>query len=79
MIFPKSDIRSQIVSILSEEFPLSFRKISNQLRKKYATTISDNAIYKIIACMIREKILKPFYRSLPVNFKVWYDKIRYRV
>ena len=32
--------------------------------------ISDN---------IREKIAKPFYRSLPVNFKAWYDKARYRV
>lgn len=29
--------------------------------------------------LIREKILKPAYRSLPVNFKVWYDKVRYRV
>ncbi|MDD5012047.1 MAG: radical SAM protein [Candidatus Nanoarchaeia archaeon] len=29
--------------------------------------------------LIREKIAKPFYRSLPVNFKVWYDKVRYRI
>ncbi len=29
--------------------------------------------------LIRERILKPFYRSLPINFKVWYDKIRYRI
>ena len=28
---------------------------------------------------IREKIAKPLYRSLPLNFKVWYDRIRYRV
>jgi len=28
---------------------------------------------------IREKILKPTYRSLPTSFKVWYDKVRYRV
>jgi anaerobic magnesium-protoporphyrin IX monomethyl ester cyclase len=28
---------------------------------------------------IREKILKPTYRSLPLSFKTWYDKIRYRV
>ncbi|MAG45315.1 MAG: hypothetical protein CMH63_00900 [Nanoarchaeota archaeon] len=26
----------------------------------------------------RENIAKPLYRSLPVNFKNWYDKIRYR-
>lgn len=27
----------------------------------------------------REKIAKPIYRSMPVNFKAWYDKARYRV
>jgi radical SAM superfamily enzyme YgiQ (UPF0313 family) len=29
--------------------------------------------------LVRERILKPTYRSLPVDFKVWYDKVRYRV
>ncbi len=29
--------------------------------------------------LVREKIIKPIYRSLPVSFKVWYDKIRYHV
>ncbi|MFH1425633.1 MAG: radical SAM protein [archaeon] len=29
--------------------------------------------------LIRERILKPTYRSLPTNFKVWYDKVRYQV
>ena len=28
---------------------------------------------------IREKVLKPTYRRLPTEFKVWYDKVRYRV
>jgi anaerobic magnesium-protoporphyrin IX monomethyl ester cyclase len=28
---------------------------------------------------IREHILKPSYRKLPLNFRVWYDKVRYRV
>jgi len=29
--------------------------------------------------LIRERVLKPTYRNLPVSFKVWYDKVRYRV
>lgn len=29
--------------------------------------------------LIRERILKPAYRNLPVTFKVWYDKVRYRI
>lgn len=28
---------------------------------------------------LREKVAKPVYRSLPIDFKVWYDKFRYRV
>ena len=27
---------------------------------------------------VREKIVKPVYRSMPVEFKLWYDKIRYK-
>lgn len=27
----------------------------------------------------REKIVKPIYRSMPVSFKVFYDRVRYRV
>ncbi|GBE20405.1 MAG TPA: B12-binding domain-containing radical SAM protein [Candidatus Pacearchaeota archaeon] len=29
--------------------------------------------------LIREKIAKPFYRSLPLRFRIWYDRARYRV
>ena len=29
--------------------------------------------------LVRERILKPTYRGLPINFKAWYDKVRYRV
>ena len=29
--------------------------------------------------LFRERIAKPIYRSMPVDFKVWYDKFRYRV
>ncbi len=28
---------------------------------------------------VREHMAKPLYRSLPTGFKVWYDKVRYRV
>ena len=31
-----------------------------------------------ITDLIRERILKPFYRGLPISFKIWYDKIRHR-
>jgi hypothetical protein len=28
---------------------------------------------------LRENIAKPLYRSLPVEFKIWYDGVRYRI
>jgi len=31
-----------------------------------------------LADLIRERILKPTYRSMPTGFKVWYDKSRYK-
>ncbi len=31
-----------------------------------------------ISDLIREKLAKPFFRSLPLSFRVWYDKVRYR-
>ncbi|MEK6898345.1 MAG: radical SAM protein [Nanoarchaeota archaeon] len=27
---------------------------------------------------VREKIAKPVYRSMPLSFKIWYDKVRYK-
>jgi anaerobic magnesium-protoporphyrin IX monomethyl ester cyclase len=29
--------------------------------------------------LIRERIAKPVYRALPLDFKAWYDRIRYRI
>ncbi|MAG10929.1 hypothetical protein CMI44_01290 [Candidatus Pacearchaeota archaeon] len=29
--------------------------------------------------IFRERIAKPTYRSLPLNFRIWYDRARYRV
>lgn len=28
---------------------------------------------------LRENVAKPVYRSMPVGFKIWYDKVRYRI
>jgi anaerobic magnesium-protoporphyrin IX monomethyl ester cyclase len=49
------------------------RNLKNQIPTRFVLffiSISDN---------IRERILKPTFRSMPLSFKVWYDKVRYRV
>ena len=53
------------------------KRIKQNLKNTFRTKI----VLKIIETndLIREKIAKPFYHSLPVNFKIWYDKVRYRL
>lgn len=53
------------------------KRIRKNLRNPFATKI----VLQLVGFMdlFREKIAKPFYHSLPVNFKIWYDKTRYRV
>jgi len=51
------------------------------VRKNLKNPFPSLLVLKIVGVydLIRERILKPAYRSLPVSFKIWYDKTRYRV
>ena len=53
------------------------KRVEKNIRNPFMTKIALKFVE--IIDLIREKILKPAYRSLPVNFKIWYDKIRYRI
>ena len=74
MIFPKSDTRSQIISVLSEEFPLSFRKISNKLKEKYSRYLSEKEIYRRLLLMQKEGILHKENNEYSINPK-WLDSL----
>lgn len=52
-------------------------RVRKNLQNEFPTLLALRIVS--IMDMIRERILKPFYRSLPVSFKVWYDKVRYHV
>ena len=52
-------------------------RIKRHIKNTFPTRIALFAIS--ISDTIREKILKPTFRSMPLSFKVWYDKVRYRV
>jgi radical SAM superfamily enzyme YgiQ (UPF0313 family) len=58
-------------------FLLKPKRIKRNLKNTFPTIIALRLVS--IMDLVRERILKPTYRSLPLNFKVWYDKIRYRV
>ncbi len=66
---------------LMPSFLLNFLLKEKRVKKNLKNPIiAYIALFGVsIADLIRERILKPTYRSLPVSFKVWYDKIRYRV
>ena len=58
-------------------FLLKPKRVKRNLKNP---TLSYIVLYFVsISDLFREKILKPAYRSLPTSFKVWYDKVRYRV
>jgi len=52
-----------------------------RIRKNLHSQIPSIITTRIVGIfdIVRERILKPIYRSLPVSFKIWYDKVRYHV
>jgi anaerobic magnesium-protoporphyrin IX monomethyl ester cyclase len=58
-------------------FLLKPERIEKNLKKPFLTLL----LLKVVSIndLIRERILKPIYRSTPTSFKVWYDRVRYRV
>lgn len=58
-------------------FLLKPSRIKKNLKNPFLTNILLYFVWFLD--LIRERVAKPFYRSMPVSFKVWYDKIRYRV
>jgi len=52
-------------------------RIKHNLKNSFPSYLVLEAVS--VYDLVRERILKPAYRSLPLDFKVWYDKTRYRV
>jgi anaerobic magnesium-protoporphyrin IX monomethyl ester cyclase len=62
-------------------FLVNWLLFPSRVERNLKNPLPTKTLLKIVEIvdLIREKILKPVYRSLPINFKAWYDKIRYRV
>ncbi|MFH1711078.1 MAG: radical SAM protein [Nanoarchaeota archaeon] len=54
---------------------------AERVRKNLKNPFPSMIVLRIVGFydLIRERIMKPAYRSLPVSFKIWYDKTRYKV
>ena len=62
-------------------FILNFLLEKERVKRNLKNSFFSLLVLRILSItdLIREKILKPAYRSLPSSFKIWYDKVRYRV
>lgn len=56
---------------------LKTSRVKRNLKNQFPSFLATKLLF--VFDITRERILKPAYRSLPVSFKVWYDKVRYRV
>jgi anaerobic magnesium-protoporphyrin IX monomethyl ester cyclase len=56
---------------------LAPERIKRNLRNEFPTLF----VLKFVRLMdiFRERIAKQIYRSLPIDFRIWYDKVRYRI
>ena len=74
---PATEKRFGIMPNFLINYLLGPERIKRNLENQFPSTLATNTLS--IFDLIRERILKPAYRSLPVSFKIWYDKIRYHV
>lgn len=56
---------------------LKRERVDKNLKNQFPTRII--LFFVSIFDLVRERIMKPVFRILPLNFRTWYDKIRYRV
>ena len=72
---PATENRFGIMPNFLLNFLLEKQRVKNNLGNQFPSILATHLLG--VFDLIREKVLKPAYRSLPVSFKVWYDKVRY--
>src|SRR3989338_6138126 len=68
--------KDAIISILSEEWPLTAKQIYNKLRRQQATGISYQAVHKTLAQILDSKILEKTGKEYALS-KDWIKKVKY--
>jgi len=72
-----TDTRFGLMPNFYINYLLKPERIKRNLKNKFPTRAA--LFFLSWSDLAREKIAKPVYRSMPVSFKAWYDKVRYRV
>ena len=63
----KRNAREAIISILSRKFPLSIKKIYNEVKKEYHLDITYQAVFKLIKEMSEDSILEKLDKEYKLN------------
>jgi len=63
----KRNVREEIISILSREFPLSIKKIYNKIKKEYGLDVTYQAVFKLIKEMTDDGILEKSEMEYKLN------------
>jgi len=74
---PATDSRFGLMPNALLNHLLKPERVKRNLKNQFPAKVATRILY--VFDLIRERIMKPAYRSLPVSFKVWYDRTRYRV
>ncbi len=74
---PATEKRFGIMPNFVLNWLLKEKRIKKYTKNQFLPSLATRVLY--VFDLIRERILKPTYRSMPVSFKIWYDKIRYHV
>jgi hypothetical protein len=63
----KRNVRESIIAVLGRKFPLSMRKIFNEINKEYKLGVTYQAVFKLIKEMTQECILKKEDKEYMLN------------
>lgn len=65
----KRSTREVIISILSREFPLSIKKIYNQVKKEYNLEVTYQAVFKVVKEMLNDGVVEGKGKEYQLNIK----------
>jgi len=63
----KRNVREAIISVLGRKFPLSIKKIYNEINKEYKLGVTYQAVFKLIKEMAEENMLDKIEKEYQLN------------
>ncbi len=56
---------------------LDSKRVEKNLKNTFRTRFA--LVFVGFSDLVRERVAKPVFRSMPLGFRIWYDRVRYRV